>query len=437
LNYLKRFFIFLLLFSMVIIWACGFPPASKWVIAVSAAFLGAAVLKRYAVKPWTELKSSLLRIKKGEYEARLDDVKGGDVRECAEIFNELAEELSKYRKLSENREKRLTALINSVNSGLFLFDPDSKLLLANTNISIMFPYFRKEAPFASLDIPFLQQFIDESKEGDQRNSRRFKEGSKGRGRFFNITYVPLEEGNWAVIVDDITAEARMEEVKSELVANVSHELRTPLSAISALMDVIERDDTTADERKDFHQRLKKQTGRMSSLLEDLLSLSRLEGGEVAPSPREINIKSFLEEMISMLEPLKESLSVDVELSTGGGINILSDPLLLEQSLKNILDNAIRYNRQNGKVFVRALEEGGLVKIEVEDTGDGIRNEDMERVFERFYRVDQHRSRERGGTGLGLSIAKHAVKILNGEIRLESNIGKGSKFTVTIPKYGKE
>jgi signal transduction histidine kinase len=415
------------------IWAGDFPSISRWIIAVSAAFIGSVLLKRYAIKPWTELKSSLLRIKKGEYEARLDDVRGGDVRECAGIFNELAEDLSKYRKLSENREKRLTALINSVNSGLLLFDQDSNLLLANTNISGMFPYFKKEAPFASLDIPFLQQFIDEARDGAERKNRNLKEGEKGKGRFFDITFVPLDEMNWAVIVDDITAEMRMEQVKSDLVANVSHELRTPISAVSSICDVLEDGQLDPDKRTDFFTRMKKQIGKMSMLVEDLLSLSRLEGGEVVIKDEKINLKELLREILNSLEPLRKTFSVEFENDLDKDTMITGDPTLLEQAIKNILDNAIRYNRQDGKVFIRAIENEDSVDLEIEDTGEGIPGEFSERVFERFFRVDPHRSKERGGTGLGLSIAKHSMKLLRGDIKLESRIGKGSKFIIVIPK----
>ena len=167
-NYHRTFFVFLVLFAAAVVLAGGLPFYGKWLFIVCAAFAGAALLKRFSLSPWKELEASLHRIKSGDLQARLDDVKGGDVRASAVVFNELAEDLAKYKKLYENREKRLTALINSVNSGLMLFNPDGEMLLANANMSGNFAHFRKDAQIASLDIPFLPQFLEEAKKSGKR-----------------------------------------------------------------------------------------------------------------------------------------------------------------------------------------------------------------------------------------------------------------------------
>lgn len=432
-NYHRTFFFFLVLFAAAVVLAGGLPVYGKWLFIVCAAFAGAALLKKFALSPWKELEASLHRIKSGDLQARLDDVKGGDVRASAVVFNELAEDLAKYKKLYENREKRLTALINSVNSGLMLFDPEGEMLLANANMPGNFAHFRREAPIASLDIPFLPQFLDEAKKTGQRQTRELKEGGKGRGRIFEITYVPLEEGNWALIIHDISSEARMAQVKSDLVANVSHELRTPISAVSSICDVLDDEAIEAGRKADFLGRLKKQARRMSSLVEDLLSLSRLESGEITVKNERVNLSSLIDDILNSLEPLRKTFGVEFESTVDRGLTVSGDPALIEHAAKNILDNAIRYNKQNGKVFIRAEKDDGAVRLEIEDTGDGIPAEYSERVFERFFRVDPHRSRERGGTGLGLSIAKHSLMLLNGDVRLESEIGKGSKFIITLPE----
>ena len=432
-NYLRRFFVTLVLFSFVVYYARGFHLFSRAAIVLGAAFLAAVLLRKFALSPWKDLKDSLLRIKNGEYEARLDDVSGGDVSECAAAFNELAEELARYRKLSEDREKRLTALTDSVGSGLLLFDPDSAVIFANGNVGLMFPYFRKEAPIASLDIPYLLPFIEEARSCRERRRKSFKEGEKGRGRVFDVTFVPLEEKNWAMIMDDVTAESRMEQVKSDLVANVSHELRTPISAISSICDVLEDPSLEPEKKAEFISRLKKQARRMSLLVDDLLSLSHLEGGEVVPGKENVRLWDLVSEISASLEPMTRSLGTPVEIEMEKDLSVNTDPRLLEQAVKNILDNAIRYNKPGGKVSVTAGKLGDVARIEIKDTGEGIPAQFSDRIFERFFRVDPHRSREKGGTGLGLSIAKHSVKLLGGDIQLESSVGKGSTFIITIPE----
>ncbi len=225
----------------------------------------------------------------------------------------------------------------------------------------------------------------------------------------------------------------MAQVKSDLVANVSHELRTPISAVSSICDVLDDPAVEPGRRADFLERLKKQARRMSSLVEDLLSLSRLESGEITVKNERVNLSSLIEDILNSLEPLRKTFGVEFECHIENELSVTGDSALIEHAAKNILDNAIRYNKQNGKVFIRAERENGAVRLEIEDTGDGIPAEYSERVFERFFRVDPHRSRERGGTGLGLSIAKHSLKLLGGDVRLESEIGKGSKFILTLPE----
>ncbi len=171
---------------------------------------------------------------------------------------------------------------------------------------------------------------------------------------------------------------------------------------------------------------------MQSLVDDLLSLSRLESGQAPLRLEEVDLRRLCEDLLGQLKPAAEAAAVGLELDVPPGLRLRTDPLLLEVALRNIAENAIRYNKPGGRVTIRGAEEGSSVVVKVQDTGEGIPGTHLPRIFERFYRVDPHRSREKGGTGLGLSIVKHAVNRLGGDVSVESTVGVGSTFSITLP-----
>ncbi|MCX7830640.1 MAG: ATP-binding protein, partial [Acidobacteria bacterium] len=368
----------------------------------------------------------------GDFVARLDDVKGKDLNEIGYEFNLLANELQDYKFRFEKREKELLSLINSIPQGLILFDENSKVVVSNQAISEMFPYFNIEAPLASLSIPLLSSFLNKARE--ERTSQReiLSESGKGKGRFFEVTYIPLFRSNWALSIVDVSVEKNLERIKYDLVANVSHELRTPMSAISSMMDVVDEEENP-EKKKEFLLRIRNQVERINALLNDLLSLSRIEGGDYELKYEEINIKDMLEQIFISVEPLVKKKQITLKPVIPEKCKIVSDYVLLESILKNIIENGIKYNRHNGILTVEVSQSEKETTFEIEDTGEGVPEEYRERIFERFFRIDEHRSKNSGGTGLGLAIVKHSVKLLNGEIDLKSEIGRGSKFTIKIPK----
>jgi two-component system sensor histidine kinase SenX3 len=235
-----------------------------------------------------------------------------------------------------------------------------------------------------------------------------------------------------VILDEMTTEARLDRVKADLVANVSHELRTPLAAASSLLEALESSDLDGEQRARFEGRLRAQIRRMGNLVEDLLALSRLEGGGLTPQVESVTLAPLVQETFSTLAPFASSARVSLTADIPEGMALRGDRALLETALKNLVDNAIRYNRPGGSVTVGASRGDGLIALEVTDTGEGIAADHLDRIFERFYRVDPHRSREKGGTGLGLAIVKHVAAQLGGRVSVKSAPGRGSTFRIEIP-----
>jgi len=246
---------------------------------------------------------------------------------------------------------------------------------------------------------------------------------------------PLREGAGVVLVlHDITEVRRLEAVRRDFVANVSHELKTPLTAIKGYVETL-LTGGIADQENNlrFLRKIETHANRLTALITDLLSLSRIESGEAVSRRESVNVGEVLATSMARLGPSAERKGLRFGVRTlDRNMRIDGDAEALSQIFDNLIDNAIKYTEPGQRVEVSLAREDGKVVFEVEDTGVGIPAEDLPRIFERFYRVDKARSRELGGTGLGLSIVRHLVHALGGEVKVRSQPGVGSVFTVALP-----
>ncbi|WP_247827965.1 sensor histidine kinase [Arthrobacter antioxidans] len=236
-----------------------------------------------------------------------------------------------------------------------------------------------------------------------------------------------------ILADDRTELTRTEEIRNDFVANVSHELKTPVGAISLLAEAI--DDAAEDEVavRRFAQRMHKESGRLSALVQDIIELSRLQGTDVVRRGKPVDINSVVAEAVDRNKLPAESKQIDIVVGGSVSAPVHGDRDLLMTAFRNLIDNAIRYSPEGTRVGVGLRSRDGLVQVSVTDQGVGITPEEQERVFERFYRIDAARSRQTGGTGLGLSIVKHVVSNHGGEVTVWSQPGQGSTFTVRLPE----
>jgi two-component system phosphate regulon sensor histidine kinase PhoR len=257
------------------------------------------------------------------------------------------------------------------------------------------------------------------------------------GRSFEVQAAPLSMGSRRgaiAILHDITDLERLERIRKDFVANVSHELRTPLTAIRGYAETL-LDGALEDEENNrkFLEVIRAHAIRLNNISSDLLVLSELESGKPPAEPEPVPIRAALESAIRTVE--SEARVRGVKLLPGHLDNsrVMGHRIRLEQAFVNLLDNAVKFNHPGGEVRVETTRcADGSAKITISDTGIGIPSEDLPRIFERFYRVDKARSREVGGTGLGLSIVKHVIERMNGAISVDSELGRGSSFTVTLP-----
>lgn len=232
---------------------------------------------------------------------------------------------------------------------------------------------------------------------------------------------------------DITQIEHLETVRQEFLSNISHELRTPLTSIMAFVETLE--DGAIDDQENnrrFLKVIRKNAGRMHDLIADILELSLIESGNVSISVAPVRLRSHIEEVFASLS--KKAVGRDVKLINEVVENtvVSVDPIRLEQMLTNLIDNAIKFNREGGTVTVAHKQDDGKDIISVCDTGEGILSDHLQRIFERFYRADRARSREIGGTGLGLAIVKHLARLHGGEVSVESILSRGTTFFIELP-----
>lgn len=232
---------------------------------------------------------------------------------------------------------------------------------------------------------------------------------------------------------DVTEAMRLAEIRRDLVANVSHELKTPLTAIRAFAETLD-DGALADPEvaPHFVRRILEQCGRLEELLRDLLALSRLEQIDRSSEVAILDLAQLARRATEVIEPRARQGDIDLHLETRGEPRIVGVSSEVENLLLNLIENGVKYNRPGGDVRISVAAHGPEVLVEVADTGIGIPQDAIERIFERFYRVDKGRARDQGGTGLGLAIVKHTVRSLGGRIDVESRLGDGSVFRISLP-----
>jgi two-component system sensor histidine kinase SenX3 len=251
-------------------------------------------------------------------------------------------------------------------------------------------------------------------------------------RVLEVRAIPLADGGAIAIMDDVTERWRIDQVRTDFVANVSHELKTPVGAISVLAETIEGE--TDDELVlRLTSRMVIEAQRMSRTIDDLLELSRIElGGEMLMA--DIDMADVAAEAIERVSPIAMRKGVPLLLKSDKGVAIVSgDFFQLVSATANLVENAVKYSDQTHQVDVRVLTTETTVSVEVEDRGIGIPADSIDRIFERFYRVDRARNRATGGTGLGLSIVRHVATNHGGEVNVRSREGEGSTFILQIPR----
>lgn len=266
----------------------------------------------------------------------------------------------------------------------------------------------------------------------QQQELEIVRGRLGATQYVSARVAPLGSQLVLVLAEDRTREKRLDAIRRDFVVNVSHELKTPIGALTLLADAVSEasDDPEAVQR--FSGRMRIEASRLSRLVKEIIELSRLQGDDPLENPGPIDIGQVIEQAVDRCRVDAENRDINLIVKTDPGLEVLGSEDQLAIAVGNLVENAVNYSPDGTRVAVTAQPIGDLVEITVRDQGVGIPSSDLERIFERFYRVDRARSRETGGTGLGLSIVKHISSIHGGDVRVWSVEGQGSTFTIRLP-----
>jgi two-component system phosphate regulon sensor histidine kinase PhoR len=326
--------------------------------------------------------------------------------------------------------------------GVLALDEEDRIISMNRAAAEMFDVEPEDAlgkslPEAIRNINLLE-FVPRAASGEKALEDDILVLREGE-RHLQASGVALKDGagrrmGALIVLNDITRLSRLERVRKEFVANVSHELKTPVTAVKGAAETLmEGGMESVEDRDRFLALLLRQADRMNAIIEDLLLLARIEQeeGHEAIELADGPVRAVLRAALNACSRRAEEKGISLELSCPEGLRAKINPMLLEQAVVNLIDNAVKYSEPGRAVAVRGVEDAGQVLIEVEDQGVGIEKKHHERLFERFYRVDKARSRKMGGTGLGLAIVKHIARAHGGSVEVRSTPGEGSVFRILL------
>lgn len=369
---------------------------------------------------------------------RAAEVPADDLGRLGRVLNEMEREMRlRVEALQRERDDRERILAH-MSDGVALVDGAGRVVHVNHRLAALLGAARPAEPGtlfqAFARVPDLDELLEAARSEARTVERELRLWSP-RAQVLRVTATPLGGPAPApvlLVLHDLTESERLQRLRQDFVANVSHELRTPLTSLRGYAETLaEGGLEDVEHRERFVHIIRDQAVRLQALVEDLLSLAELERPDVTLRRERFDLRAAAERQVAALREAARVAGTPLELVSGGSVWVEGDRVQLEQAMANLLDNAVKYT-ERGRVTVRLGADDAFAWFEVRDTGPGIPAEDQPRVFERFYRVDKARSREKGGTGLGLSIVKHAIQLHAGEVSLESTPGEGSTFSFRIP-----
>ncbi len=394
------------------------------------------ILAKTITNPVETLTKTADRIAAGDFSQRPQAESADEIGALTHTFNEMANVLESTLAEVNGERNKLNTLFIYMAEGMVAFGKNGRILHMNPAAQRMLGLeFDPELTYAQV---FPNMEIEEADLAEDGKCIEIDYAANKRILKIFLTMfggADGENGGIMAVMHDITEQTKLDSSRREFVANVPHELRTPLTNVKGYTETLldAGDDIDPQSRRSFLQVIYNESDRMTHIVKDLLTLSQLDYGRMDLRLAELPVEMIVANIASamMIEAKNQGLTLETSFQRPLP-NILADQARMEQVIANVISNAVKYNRPGGRVEVSAFVEGDQVAVRVKDTGIGIPQEDIPRLFERFYRVDKARSRERGGTGLGLAIAKEIVEQHNGTIQVESQLDQGTAVTIRIP-----
>jgi two-component system phosphate regulon sensor histidine kinase PhoR len=391
------------------------------------------LLAGWISRPLRRLRETAEAIAGGELDRKVPWGLPHEAGSLARAMSRMAEELKGRLESIRGETAKIEALVSSMEEGVVALDREGRVVRLNDAARRVLGMTADPVGLRLWEVVRAQGVEDRVRES-------LASGVPGRARLeigprvVALSVGPVAGGHGAVLVArDATEEHRYDQLRKEFVANVSHELRTPLTLVQGFVETLREGAwTDAARAPEFLETIDRNVQRLRALVEDLLRLSKLESAGEIVRLQEVDAGALLGRVRETFGPLAGKKRLDFGVEAPPGLVLRADPELLERAVGNLVENALKYTPEGGRIRARAGRDGDAVAFAVEDSGIGIPEADQPRVFERFYRVDKSRSRDLGGTGLGLAIVKHIAQLHGGSVSVRSAPGRGSTFTLHLP-----
>jgi len=394
------------------------------VLSLAGAFLFSAAI----LNPVRQLIEAARRVALGDFSARVFLEHEDELKVLADTYNFMTEKIKGYVSELSGQKEELNTIISSMQPGLLVIDKDGRIRMSNGSAERLLGAadLTGKRYWEVIAGPELFAFI----EGVQTGGRNAAGEVQMNASWFQVSAAYIEPMKETVLIlNDITDLKNLEKIKRDFVLNVSHELRTPLTAIKGYAQTIEG---IGSENEKYLDVIKRHTERLINVVQDLLALSEMEEKGAAFQKEPLRLDAIASQVFRMFEGKVKEKGLEFEITAERGLPVMTgDPLKMEQLFINLVDNAVKYT-EKGTITVSLRAAGRELEVVVQDTGIGIPERHLSRIFERFYTVDKSHSRKMGGTGLGLSIVKHVVLLHGGTIGVRSSPGEGTAFTIRFP-----
>lgn len=390
-----------------------------------------------------DMKRVSCRIKQMDFSVRLKKSNSAELMGFVNNFNSMLSSLDKSFDDIANKNRQLDAIIKSVSNGIIVIDINNRVYLIN---SVARDYINCQSSGKLEGLPISSivkndQLLDFIVYNAGMNTSISKEIKCVGGRTFKVKIDPVKMHlkkdlviSSVINIEDISERIRLENIRRDFAANVSHELKTPLTSIQGFIETLKANDESIDPatRKRFLDIIDNESSRLRILINDILMLSSIEG-DIVLSIERVDLRKENQKILDLFQDKMARKQLDISFEYNGVESIQTHREYYKELMINLISNAIKYNRPGGYVKVSFFDDDDNYSIWVEDNGIGIGEEEQERIFERFYRVTKSRNKEIDGTGLGLAIVKHIILSLGGDIEVESYLGRGTKFKISLPK----
>ena len=391
------------------------------------------------IQPINVLKAATQSISKGDYATRAQLNNHDELGQLGIAFNEMSAQLRNQVAQLRVSQERISMILSSINDGIIAVDRELSVLFANPTAGEQFGFTPKLVKGSRLPTAIrsneILKAVDETFARETGQQTEIQEHGSRSVLAITTSPMPGSQCPGVVIVSrDVTKLRRLDGLRREFVSNVSHEFHTPLASIKANAETLSQgaiDDV--ENRLRFVQQIEEQAGLLQQLVADVMTITRVESGRTAFEIESVSLEKVVGQCLDRFKTDAQEKQIELEENTHNDrVLVLANEEGVRQILDNIVENAIRYTPEQGRIEIAWTVDDSMATIEISDTGIGIREEDQPRIFERFFRVDKARSRQLGGTGLGLSIVKHMTQFFGGSVSVSSQLGEGTTFRVRLP-----